>query len=183
LLLSCSFSRGIAPGSVMESPIVPFMCQEPHCSSPASSRIELLHACAFRTPLIPFIRLQQSHPSVHGTCTCTCTVSSLHSFTFKLLSFLLAYSEGSLLPVCICCSSVAPFLHLRGSHLFISTLVSSSPILQSWRVSSHHSFSFLHVPVFLNLVKILLALIHARLNIVIHFWILWRFCLPSFMLV
>ena len=128
--------------------------------------------------LIPFIRLQQSHSSVHGTCT----LSSLHSFTFKLLSFLLAYSEVSLLPVCILYSSVAPFLHLRGSHLFISTLLSSSPILHSSRVLCHHSFSFLHVPIFFNLVKILLALIHALLNMVIHSWILWRFCLPSFML-
>jgi len=116
------------------------------------------------TPLIPFIHSSGFPFLSNGTCT----VSSLHSFTFKLLSFLLAYSEVSLLPVCIFYSSLPPFLHLRGSHLFISTLLSSSSILQSSRVLSHHSFSFLHVPTFFNLVKILLALIHAHLNIVIH---------------
>ena len=105
------------PASVMESPIVPFMCQEPHYSSPASSRIELLHACAFKISITPFIRVQKSHFSVHGYCT----VSSVHSFTFKLLSFIFVYSEVSLLPVCIFCGSVAQFLHLRGSHHFIST--------------------------------------------------------------
>ena len=136
------------------------------------SGTSLLLPCLLKNRTPSRLRLQNFHYSIHSSSGLPFLSTRFFCSLIASFIYLQAFFHSCLLIQGSHCflfafSTVAPFLHLRGSHGFISTLLSSSFILQLSRVSSHHSFSFLHLPIFFrSFFKILLALIHALLSIV-----------------
>ena len=106
-----------------------------------------------QSPFVQFVRLQESLFSVHGSCT----ISSLHSFTFKLCHsclrnrgshcFLYPFSTVLLLHSCTLESFITSFLLVQARHPFFH--------YQGFHRLIHSRF--LHLPTFWNLMDILLA--------------------------
>jgi len=133
--------------------IIPVLTpQESNGFTLAPSKLPLFHSFVFRSPLPEYMVLVQSHRFTHlpsSFCHSCLLIQRSHCFLFAFSTVLLLHS----------CTL---------ERLISSTRLSSSTILQSSRVLSQYSFSFLHLPIFLNIVKILLALIHAHLHIALH---------------